>query len=290
MARRRALFNVKVVNISALCQSLRNAQTERPGARIGAGRPQGAGSEAVDFSEGLGGEFRREIEFPDNRKDVDPGVLAVAEPFDDDALGVGVAIFPFRQAGDDLVTRRSRGGAVPPGLGHVEVVLKTGVVGNDDEEARGFLEGADDFVVAPFENADDPAARAFRFRPAAASLEGSSLDPCDDEISMEGGGGVIGVDAEVGSLALGGRDESESLGVKLDGAGDEIGGSGGDPAVLAHPGNLALLFQLGQGAADGARGGTELAGEGGDVEGGGFFALEKREDPVRQAAGGRHGR
>ena len=201
-----------------------------------------------------------------------------------------MAIFPFCQAGNDLVTGRSRGGAVAPGLGHVEVVLETGVVGNDDEEARGFLEGADDFVVAPFENADDPAAWAFRFRPAAASLEGSSLDPRDDEISVEGGGGILSVNAEVGSLALGGCDKSESLGVKLDGAGDEIGGSGGDPAVLADPGNLALLFQLGQGAADGARGGTELAGEGGDVEGGGLFALEKREDPVRQAAGGRHGR
>ena len=59
--------------------------------------------------------------------------------------------------------------------------------------------------------------------------------------------------------------------------------------VVANPGDLALFFQLGEGAADGGGRNTEAAGEGGEVERGGLFALEKRKNPVRQAAGGRHG-
>ena len=169
-------------------------------------------------------------------------------------------------------------------------MLKARVVGNDDKKAGGFLEGADDFVVPPLENADDPAPGPFGLGPPTASGEGRALKPGNHEIPVKGGGGVLGIDPKILSLPFGGSDEGESLGVKLDGSGDEIGETGGDPMVVPDAGDTPLLFQVGEGAADRGGWGPEPSGEGGDIERSGFFALKKCKNPVRQAAGGRHGR
>jgi hypothetical protein len=114
------------------------------------------------------------IKFANDGEDIDAGVGGAAEAFDEDAFGVGLAIFPVDQFGNDLVAGLSLGRAFRAGGGNVEIVEEAGVIGNDDKEAGGFLESADDHGGAAFEDAVDAAAGAVRFGGAAATGGGSS--------------------------------------------------------------------------------------------------------------------
>ena len=221
----------------------------------------------------LGRELSGEVELSDNRENVDAGILASAQTLDEDALRVGMTVFPFGQAGDDLVAGSGGGRTGGAGLGYVEVVLQARIVRDDDEEAGGFLQGANNLVVATLEDADDASARSFLPVPSSAAGQGGTLEAGHDEISVQGGGGVLCVDTEVGSLAFGRGDKGKAAGMELDGAGDQVGRSGRDPAVVAYTGHASLLFEGGEGAADGPRGHAQPSREGGDIEGGGFFSL-----------------
>jgi len=162
----------------------------------------------------------------------------------------------------------------------VEIVEKAGVVRDDDEEAGCFLESADDHGGAAFEDAKDAAAEAIGFgRTATAGGAGTAIDAGDDKIAVEGGAGVFGCDVEIGG-SVGWNDEGEAFGVKLDGAGDEIGIACGDVVGVADAGDAALFFEGEKGAGDGGEGNAEAFGEGGGIEWGSFFALEEGKKAV----------
>jgi len=52
------------------------------------------GGEGFGFGEGLWGKGVGKIKFANDGKDIDAGVGGAAEAFDEDAFGVGLAIFP----------------------------------------------------------------------------------------------------------------------------------------------------------------------------------------------------
>ena len=116
------------------------------------------GGKGFGLGEGLGRESGGEIKFSDDGEDVDAWIGSAAEAFDEDAFGVGSSIFPIDQFCDDLIAGFGHGRAFRTGGGDVEIVEKAGVVGDDDEEAGGFLESADDHGGAAFEDAVDTAA------------------------------------------------------------------------------------------------------------------------------------
>ena len=131
------------------------------------------GGKGFGLGEGFGRESGGEIEFPDNGKDIDAWIGGSAEPFDEEAFGVGSAIFPVDQFSDHLVAGFGLRRAFGTGGWDVEIVEKAGVVRDDDEEAGGFLESANDHGGAAFEDAVDAAAGAVRFGGAAATGGGS---------------------------------------------------------------------------------------------------------------------
>jgi hypothetical protein len=131
------------------------------------------GGKGFGLGESFGRESGGEIEFPDNGKDIDAWIGGSAEPFDEEAFGVGSAIFPVDQFSDHLVAGFGLRGAVCARGWDVEIMEKAGVVGDDDEEASGFLESANDHGGAAFEDAVDAAAGAVRFGRAAATGGGS---------------------------------------------------------------------------------------------------------------------
>jgi hypothetical protein len=101
---------------------------------------------------------------------------------------------------------------------------EAGVVGDNDEEAGGFLQRSDYHGGAAFENAEDASATAVRFGSASATGGGSgpAVDACDNQIAVEGGAGVFGGDVQIGR-AIGRDDKGKSFRMKLDGPGDEVG-------------------------------------------------------------------
>ena len=200
-----------------------------------------------------------------------------------------MAVFPFGQAGHDLVAGRGGRRSGGAGFRHVEIVLQAGVVGDDDEKAGGFLEGAHNVGVAALQDADDPPAGSLFLIAAAPAGEGWAVQPSHHQVAMKSGGGILRIDAQVGALAFRRSDKGKATGMKLDGAGDEIGRVRGNPAVVADAGDAAFLFEGGEGASDRGGGTAQPAGKGGDVEGRGLFSLKKSKDSVRQAAGGGHG-
>ena len=247
------------------------------------------GGKGFGFGQSFGGKGGGEIKFANDGEDVDPRVGGAAEAFDEKALGVGAAIFPIDQFGDDFVAGLGLGGALGPRGGDVEIVEEARVIRNDDKEAGGFLESANDEGGAAFENAEDAAAEAVGRGRAAATGGGSgpAIDAGNDEVAVEGGAGVLGGDVKIGR-AIGRNDKSEAFGMELDGAGDEIGIAGGDVVVLPNPSERAVLFEGVESTGDGGEGDAETFGEGGWIERGGFFALEKSKEAIGQAAGGRH--
>jgi hypothetical protein len=116
------------------------------------------GGKGFGLGESFGRESGGEIEFPDNGKDIDAWIGGSAESFDEEAFGVGSAIFPVDQFSDHLVAGFGLRRAFGTGGWDVEIVEKAGVVGDDDEEAGCFLESTDDHSGAAFENAVDAAA------------------------------------------------------------------------------------------------------------------------------------
>jgi hypothetical protein len=116
------------------------------------------GGKRFGFGESFRGKSGGEIKFPDDGEDVDAWIGGAAEAFDEEALGVGSAIFPVDQFGDDFVAGFCLRGAVCARGWDVEIVEKAGVVRDDDEEAGCFLESADDHGGAAFEDAVDAAA------------------------------------------------------------------------------------------------------------------------------------
>jgi hypothetical protein len=238
------------------------------------------GGKGFGLGESFGRESGGEIEFPDDGKDIDAWIGGSAESFDEEAFGVGLPIFPVDQFCDDFVAGFGLRGAVCAWCGDVEIVEEAGVVRDDDEEAGGFLESADDHGGAAFEDAKDAAAEAIGFgRTATAGGAGTAIDAGDDKIAVEGGAGVFGCDVEIGG-SVGGNDKGEAFGVKLDGAGDEIGIACGDVVGMADAGDAALFFEGEKGAGDGGEGNAEAFGEGGGIERGSFFALEEGNKAV----------
>lgn len=247
------------------------------------------GREGFGFGQSFGGKGGGEIKFANDGEDIDPGVGGAAEAFDEETFGVGAAIFPVDQFRDHFVAGLSLGGAIGARGGNVEVVEEARVIWNDNKEAGGFLESADDQGGAAFENAEDAAAEAVGFGGAAAAGGGSgpSIDAGDDEVAVEGGAGIFRGDVKIGR-AIGRNNKSEAFGMELNGAGDEVGIAGGDVVVLANPSESAVLFEGVESAGDGGEGDAETFGEGGWIERGGFLALEKGKESIGQAAGGRH--
>ena len=138
------------------------------------------------LGEGLGRESGGEIEFPDNGKDIDAWIGGSAEAFDQEAFGVGSAIFPIDQFCDDLIAGFGLRRAFRAGGRNVEIMEESGIVRDDDEETGCFLESADDHGGAAFEDAVDTAARAFRFGRTAATGggSGSAIDAGYDEVAV----------------------------------------------------------------------------------------------------------
>jgi len=144
------------------------------------------GGEGFGFGEGLGGKGVGKIKFANDGEDIDAGVGGAAEAFDEDAFGVGLAIFPVDQFGNDLVAGFGLRGAVCARGWDVEIVEKARVIGDDDEEAGCFLESPDDHGGAAFEDAVDAPAEAVRFGRAAATGggSGSAIDAGYDEVAV----------------------------------------------------------------------------------------------------------
>ena len=140
----------------------------------------------------------------------------------------------------------------------------------------------------PGSNAIAAAEAVGRGRAAATGGgSGPAIDAGNEEVAVEGAAGVLGGDVKIGR-AIGRNDKSEAFGMELDGAGDEIGIAGGDVVVLPNPSERAVLFEGVESTGDGGEGDAETFGEGGWIERGGFFALEKSKEAIGQAAGGRH--
>jgi len=239
------------------------------------------GGEGFGFGEGLGGKGVGKIKFANDGEDIDAGVGGAAEAFDEDAFGVGLAIFPVDQFGNDLVAGFGLGRALGTGGWNVKVVEEAGVVGDDDKEAGGFLESADDHGGAAFEDAKDAAAEAIGFRraPTAGCGSGSAIDAGYDEVAVECGACVFGGDVKVGG-SVGWNDEGEAFRVKLDGACDEVGIASGDVVGVADSGDAALFFQREESAGNGSEGNAEALGEGGGIKWGSFFPLEEGKKAV----------
>ena len=248
------------------------------------------GGKGFGLGEGFGRESGGEIEFPDDGKDIDAWIGGAAESFDEEAFGVRLPIFPVDQFGDDLVAGFGHWGAFCSWGGNIKVVEKAGVVGDDDKEAGGFLESADDHGGAAFEDTVDTAAGAVWFGRAAATGGGSSsaIDAGDDEVAVEGCTCVFGGDVKVRG-SVGGNDEGEAFCVELDGACDEVGIAGGDEVSMSDAGDTALFFEGVKGAGNGGDGNAETFRESGRIQGGSLFALEEVEDAIGQLAGSRHG-
>ena len=152
-----------------------------------AGRAVGKfdGGERFGFGESFRGKGGGEIKFANDGEDIDAGVGGAAEAFDEDAFGVGLAIFPVDQFGNDLVAGFGLRGAVCARGWDVEIVEKARVIGDDDEEAGCFLESPDNHGGAAFEDAVDAPAEAVRFgRTATAGGAGTAIDAGDNEIAV----------------------------------------------------------------------------------------------------------
>jgi hypothetical protein len=216
------------------------------------------GGKRFGLGESFGRESGGEIEFPDNGKDIDAWIGGSAEPFDEEAFGVGSAIFPVDQFRNDLVAGFGHGGAFYAGGGDVEIVEKAGVVGDDDEEAGCFLESADDHGGAALEDTVDTAAGAVGIRRSAATGGGSSspIDAGYDEVAVECGACVFGGNVKVGG-SVGGNDEGKAFRVELDGACDEVSITGGDVVSMSDAGDTALFFERVEGAGNGCQGDAE---------------------------------
>jgi hypothetical protein len=224
------------------------------------------GGKRFGFGEGFGGEGRGQVKFSDDGEDVDAWVGGAAEAFDKEAFGVGLAIFPIDEFRDDLVAGFGHGGAFCAGGGDVEIMEEAGVVGDDDEEAGGFLECSDHHGGAAFKNAEDASATAVRFGRASATGGGSgpAIDAGDNQIAVERGAGVFSGDVQIGR-AVGRDDKGKSFRMKLDGPGDEVGGAGGYPVILPDAGDAAFFFQGCESAGNGRRGDPEAFRKGGSI-------------------------
>jgi hypothetical protein len=216
------------------------------------------GGKGIGLGEGLGRESGGEIEFPDNGKDIDAWIGGSAEPFDEEAFGVGSAIFPVDQFSDHLVAGFGLRRAFGTGGWDVEIVEKAGVVRDDDEEAGCFLESADDHGCAALEDTVDTAAGAVGFRRSAATGGGSSspIDAGYDEVAVKGGACVFRGDVKVRG-SVGRNDEGEAFRVELDGSCDEVGIAGGDVVSMSDAGDAARFFERVKGAGNGWQGDAE---------------------------------
>jgi hypothetical protein len=216
------------------------------------------GGKRFGLGEGFGGESGGKVEFSDDGKDIDAGIGGAAESFDEEAFGVGSAIFPVDQFSDHLVAGFGLRRAFGTGGWDVEIVEKAGVVRDDDEEAGGFLESADDHGGAAFEDTVDTAAGAVGIRRSAATGGGSgpAIDAGNDEVAVKGRAGIFGGDVKVGG-SVGGNDEGKALRVELNGACDEVGIAGGDVVSMSDAGDTALFFERVEGAGNGCQGDAE---------------------------------
>jgi len=248
------------------------------------------GGKRFGFGESFRGKSGGEIKFPDDGEDVDAWIGGAAEAFDEEAFGVGSAIFPVDQFSDHLVAWFGLRGAVCARGWDVEIMEEAGVVRDNDEEAGCFLESADDHSGAAFENAVDAAAGAFRFGRAAATGGGSgpAIDAGNDEIAVERGACVFGGDVKVGG-SVGRNDEGEAFRVELDGACDEVCIACGDVVSSTYAGDTTLFFKGVEGAGNGGDGNAETFRKSGRIQGGSLFALEEVADAIGQLAGSRHG-
>ena len=240
------------------------------------------GRDGGGFGKGIGRESGGEIEFSDDGENVDSGVGGSAEAFEDDAFGIGLAVFPVDEFSNDFIAGFGGGGAGGAWGGNVEVMEEARIVGDDDKETGGFLKSAHDLGGLSFEDTNDATAEAIGGGWATTAGGGgacATIDTCHDEIAVKGGTGFLRGDMEVGG-AVWGDDEGEAFGVELDGAGDEVGRVGGDPLISTNARDSVGFFELGKGEGEGAWGNAESATEGGCVEGSGFLALEKGKNAV----------
>ena len=240
------------------------------------------GREGGGFGKGIGRESGGEIEFSDDGENVDSGVGGSAEAFEDDAFGIGLAVFPVDEFSNDFIAGFGGGGAGGAWSGDVEVMEEARVVGDDDKETGGFLKSAHDLGGLPLEDTNDATAEAIGGGGATTASGGgacATIDACDDEIAVKGGAGFFRGDVEVGG-AVWGDDEGEAFGVELDGAGNEVGRVGGNPLISADARDSVSFFELGEGKGEGAGGDAEAAAEGSRVEGSGFLALEEGKNAV----------
>jgi hypothetical protein len=219
------------------------------------------GGKRFGFGEGFRGKSGGQVKFPNDGKDIDARVGGAAEALDEEAFGVGLAVFPVDQFGDHLVAGFGHGGAFGTWGGNVQIVEQAGVVGDDDKEAGCFLESADDHSGAAFEDAMDTSAEAVRFGRATTAGGGSSsaINTGDNEVAMKCCAGVFGSDVKVGG-SVGRNDEGEAFRVELDGAGHEVGIAGGDVVGMSDAGNAALFFEGMEGAGNGSEGNAETFG------------------------------
>ena len=232
------------------------------------------GGNLLGFADDLWRETLREAVLADDREDVDARVAGATENLDDVALGVDVAGGPVIEFGDDLVAElrvdvASRGG-------HVEILDEAWVVGDDVEEGFGLLEGADDRLVFPGEDADDAAFGAGGGAPAGARV---FLDPGDNAVAVHGGPRVFRADEEIGLSASLVKNVGRAGRMNLDFAGEEVGFLRNDVAVLPDSREVTRGLHCFQEFAElAALGGREIEplGE--------FVAVERRVFDQRQDA------
>jgi hypothetical protein len=214
------------------------------------------------LGDGFGRKLGGKIKLPDDGEDVHAGIGVRAEALHDDSLRIGVTVFPLDEPGDHLVAGLSGRGALGSGGGDVEVMEEAGIVRNDDMEAGGFLECADDVGGAAFQYAENATATAFCSIGTAGSWTGvlrPAIQTSHNQIAVQGIGGVLGGNMEIRRSVLG-QDKGKAFGVELNRAGDQIGVLRGDPVVLANARDPSLFFKDGEGADDGSRWNTEATG------------------------------
>ena len=225
--------------------------------------------DAGDFRHRLLGKPGRQSIRADDGEDVHAGRVGFAEHFDDLAFGVDVARGPFGQFDDDLVADLG----VARGLG-VHVVRHARVVGNDVVDVAALLQGADNRVAGPLQNANHLAG----WFVDRLELPAIAVEADDDLVVVQGHRGVFARDVHVGAR-LGLRPgiradfrphECKAVRVKLDRSHDQVGILGKNEAVGADTDDLALFQHFGEHAAEIAPFGRVQAEFGGQ-----FIAAER---------------
>ena len=186
-------------------------------------------------------KLQREIVLAKHGKHVDAFRGGRSENFGDHSLGIDVSRFPTGQLDHDLVTDSGRSAGVFCRR-DVDVLLETGIVGNDVEKLLTLFQRADELGAPALKDADDFASLVFFFLlpfPLRFSFETN-----EDAVIVHRGAGLVGRDGDF-SLSRGIREEkSAATPGDLDSSWNEIGLPGQDIAISLDACDLAGALEF----------------------------------------------